>query len=71
MDEDKQIAYGIIGSCIGIAVGFAVGFPIFNLLSYEKRGYIGVPFMLIFVLTLCVAGAAIGIRLGKGNDDPE
>jgi len=72
IDEQKQINYGIAGGCIGIVIGFAIGFPIFLQLSYEKRGYIGVQFILILVLATCTTGGKIGVRLAKkrnGNDE--
>ena len=71
MNEQKQINYGIVGCCIGIIIGFAIGFPVFNQLSYEKRGYIGVPFMVIFVLTTCTIGGVIGVRLARKGDEED
>ena len=69
---NKKVSYGIICSCIGIALGFAVGFPVINQLPYEKRGYIGVPLMLVICIGLGVLGAAIGINIGsRGNAENE
>ncbi|QHT66421.1 hypothetical protein GXP67_06985 [Rhodocytophaga rosea] len=68
MDEQKQIIYGILGCCLGIVVGFAIGFPIIFQLSYEKRGYIGVPCMLILVLATCTIGGIIGVKLAKRSE---
>ena len=68
MDEKTQIVYGIIGCCVGIALGFAIGFPIFYLLPYEKRGYIGVPFMLMLNLTTCIVGGIIGVKMVKAKE---
>jgi hypothetical protein len=59
---DKQILYGIFGCCIGIVVGFAVFFPIWYQLPLEKRGYIGVPMMLIIVIGLCTLGGILGVK---------
>jgi hypothetical protein len=69
----KQIRYGIIFSCIGIALGFAIGFPIINQLPYEKRGYIGVPVMLVICIGLGVIGGIAGVKIAgpefPGNED--
>lgn len=59
---DKKVSYGIIGCCIGIVAGFAIGFPIWYQLPLEKRGYIGVPMMLIIVIGLCILGGIIGVK---------
>jgi hypothetical protein len=53
-----------VASCI--ILGFAITYPIiFLLLPYEKRGYIGLPFALIVILSLGFVGGAAGIRLAK------
>ena len=67
---DKQVGYGIIGCCIGIVAGFAIGFPIWYQLPYEKRGYIGVPMMLVIVLALCIVGGIIGVKIA-GPEFPD
>ena len=70
MDERKQIVYGITASCIGILLGFAITYPvIFLLLPYEKRGYIGLPFALIVILSLGFVGGAVGIKLAKRGEE--
>jgi hypothetical protein len=71
MNEQKQINYGIIGCCTGTVVGFAIGFPIFFQLPYAKRGYIGVPLMLVVVLGCCIAGGVAGVRLARKGDGEE
>ncbi len=65
MDEEKQILYGILECCLGIVAGFAIGLPVFFQLSYEKRGYIGIPFMLILVLATCTLEGIMGVKLAK------
>ncbi len=69
MDEKTQIFYGVAGCCIGIAIGFAIGFPIIFELPYEKRGYIGVPFILILTLAMCVLGGFIGVKKAKAKEE--
>lgn len=71
MDEKTQIVYGIVGCCIGIVIGFAIGFPVIFELPYEKRGYIGVPFMLILTLATCVFGGFIGVKKAKAKEGRE
>lgn len=67
MDERIKIVYGIVGCCVGIILGFAIGFPLFYLLPYEKRGNIGLPFMLLLNLTTCVIGGIIGVKMAKAK----
>jgi hypothetical protein len=66
----KQISYGIIGCCIGIALGFVIGFPVWYQLPFEKRGYIGLPMMMVIVLALCIIGSIIGVKKA-GPEFPE
>ena len=66
----KQVAYGIVFSCVGIGLGFAIGFPIINQFPYEKRGYIGVPLMLALCIGLGVIGAIAGVKIA-GPEFPE